>query len=698
MANPDGTSSIQRGDPEIDHARKARVIELIEMVKGDQKHWEYAFKRMRAWREFARGLQWPGSTKEDLGDPDRLYTANITLRHLRMTTAAVYAKNPSYQWRRTPRILNTVWDGTAQHYQMALQIVNANADQTGVMAKVIQDVAANRHEAELYDRMGKTLVALYEYYLREQNPPMKKMAKKQVLAAFTVGVAYIKQTFQRKMDLPPDVSRQIADHLTAIKRLEQLAADLEDDDFGENEAKMEELRTLVASLEATPQIVLREGLVLDYPDSTSIIPDRNMTYLPGFVGCGHVTEEFCLTPDEIKQVYGKDVAGHFTEYTERDPGPKKAGTTQRTTARVWEIWDRDRNQVMTVCDGYPDYLVEPQEPVTYTERFYPWFVFAPNALDDSEDPFPPSDVELMAPMQMEINRAGEGLRDHRYAARPGHVTGANVDAEDAAKISGRKAHQIVTLKGLMPEEDIKKKFQEFPTSAIDPNLYQTSPAFTDVMRTVGAQEANLGGTAGVTATESSIAESSRQSTTSSAVDELDDMLTEMARAGGQICLAEVSEETVKKIVGRGAVWPTTSRQDVAEEIHLEVIAGSSGKANQAVELAVMERAFPLLYQLPGLSHEKMARHGLSVLDPGARYEDWVDTSALSLMALNGQFQAAANNGGGGGANAPAPPGSSGTGQPGAGQDGATAAVRQPGNQPNPGNSASAEPSARPPMI
>ena len=68
------------------------------------------------------------------------------------------------------------------------------------------------------------------------------------------------------------------------------------------------------------------------------------------------------------------------------------------------------------------------------------------------------------------------------------------------------------------------------SAPIDPNLYNTGPALQDILRVVGTQEANLGGISGGTATESSIAEASRQSTLSSASDELDDMLSEVGGA------------------------------------------------------------------------------------------------------------------------------------------------------------------------
>src|SRR3546814_19167006 len=108
----------------------------------------------------------------------------------------------------------------------------------------------------------------------------------------------------------------------------------------------------------------------------------------------------------------------------------------------------------------------------------------------------------------------------------------------------------------------------------------------------------MGGMSGGTATESSIAEQGRISTISANVDDLDEFLTEVARATGQLMLLELDEATAKRIAGEGAVWPALSREDVISEIFLTVKAGSSGRPNKAAEVANREPAFPVTLRLP----------------------------------------------------------------------------------------------------
>lgn len=672
-----GMEPPQKSEKELAESRKRKVKELQDVVKADLKKWDYAFKRMKEWRKFARGLQWPGTTSRDMSDPDRPYTANITMRHLHQRTDATYARNPRFIFRRTKRMNNRVWDGTAQQLAFASQMVEQGIDLTGMYGAILEDAMNSRTESKVIEKVGETLTCLYEYMLREQNPPAKKMMKKQVRSSLTCGVSYIRQTFQRATEISPDVERAISDNMAQLAKLQRLSEEMAEGEFSPEDSSMEDLRLQIEALEGKREVILREGLAFDYPDPTNIIPSKDMTYLPGFVGCGHVTEQYCLSKAQVKEVYGVDLKDGYTAYNaNRLTGAgEDDDRANDETARVWEIWHKGDNLVYTVCDGYDDYLIEPHEPKSYTDRFYPWFVFAPNVTDGEDDPFPPSDVELITPMQMEINRGGEGLRQHRIAARPGHVTGANVSEEDAMKMASRKAHDVVTLQGLKPDSDIRAMFQAFPTNPIDPNLYATGPAFTDIQRTTGSQEANLGGTSNSTATESSIAESSRQTSRTSTVDEFDDLLSEMARAGGQILLSEMSSEKVMEIVGPGAVWPEQSREDIAKEIHLEVVAGSSGRPNQAQEVQVRERMLPLLFQIPGIKPEMLAKDALKVMDDTINYEDWIDMDALPIVAMNGQMQAQANRGDmqEGGANnaqkppAPGPTGPSKPGQAGFGE-------------------------------
>src|SRR5690606_13898334 len=136
--------------------------------------------------------------------------------------------------------------------------------------------------------------------------------------------------------------------------------------------------------------------------------------------------------------------------------------------------------------------------------------------------FPPSDVELIRHMQLELNRARQGLREHRRANRLKTFTRKGVlEESDKSAIQDAAANAVIEVAGLNTGERIQDVLQPFSGPGIDLNLYDPSPAYQDVLRVVGQQEANLGGTSGATATESSIAEGSRLTSVQSAIDDLD---------------------------------------------------------------------------------------------------------------------------------------------------------------------------------
>jgi hypothetical protein len=155
-----------------------------------------------------------------------------------------------------------------------------------------------------------------------------------------------------------------------------------------------------------------------------------------------------------------------------------------------------------------------------------------------------------------------------------------------------------------------------------------------LQRAVGVQEADLGGTSGDTATETSIAASSKASATGSAVDDIDETLTGIAKAAGQILLLNVGEETVKNIVGPGAMWPTLTKAEVARDIFLEIEAGSSGRPNQAMELQNFERLAPILMQLPGIKPAFLVKQALKRLDDRVDVDEAIADGLPSITSMN----------------------------------------------------------------
>ncbi len=690
-------STITRETPDPDPARAALVTSWTGRVREARDYWHAgAFKRMIEDQRFAAGNQW-GSTETaadhamfNENKNDR-YVANITLRHIQQRTASIYGKNPKVVARRKERLLNTIWDGSSQTLQTAMQALQMGMPDPQALM-ILQDAQNTLMQNQQLDRMAKTLELMFEHEIDEQSQPFKVAMKATVRRALTTAVGYVKLGFERVMARQPDIDRRIEATEQRLSALERLSADFADGEIDPNSAEAEELRLILQELMASEQTVVREGLALNYPDSTSIIPDPEMKQLRGFIGAGWVAEEYFLTADRIKEVYQKDVStaapGHdkengarsFFKNSQGQYNPQDDSHTDKAKSyhAVWEVYDRATGMVFVVCEGYGDFLQEPAAPDVYLERFYPWFPFVVNEVYDDESVIPPSDVRLMRDMQQELNRNRQGLREHRVAARPKTYVRDGVLSEDEAdNVTNARAHSIVKLQGLQPNEKVADVLQAHTGPNINPALYDPSPIFEDYLRTTGNQEANLGGTSGATATESAIAEGSRSTSNSSTVDDLDEFLTEFTRAAGQVLLMECSVEKVKEVVGPGAVWPDLDRTSVTQELNLEVEAASTGRPNKAQEIQNAQAVFPLLMQTPGVSPEWTAKELIRRMDDRLDITDAFQAGIPSIQMMNRMNQMAP-----GGANDP-------------NQQGAEGGDNAPGTEPNQVNAAPRPPEPGP---
>lgn len=641
----------------VDPARKHLVKRWTDAVDQAKAHWSDQFDQMRKDELFARGEQWDHDTKEEK------YVANVTLQHVQQRVSDLYARNPRVAAHRADRLQYKYWDETSETLTTAQTLIQAAAEgqevdpamvQTAQL--IVQDAQDGYRRNQMLSKIGQTMKRAFHYQMKEQPVPFKQQMKNMVRRATTTGVGYIHLNFQRQLGMSPDIQARIQDVQDRLQRIERLQREMADGDYDQESPEAEELRQQLQVLENQEKVIVREGLIFDFPRSTEIIPDPKCTNVIGFLGCDWVAREYLLTTAQIEEIYGVDVSDSFDKRTkDKTPGHRNGsviemmkaqsnaergrtdGEDEASWASVYEIYSKKDGMVHVVCAGYPDYLLEPTPPDTPLDRFWPFFVYALNPIDCDENPYPPSDVQLIKHMQKEINRSRQGLREHRRAARPkiivpqGRLSESDKDLLQAAPEDGLP---VLELLGLQPGEKVQDLLQAWNPPGVDPNLYDVNQAFTDIMRTVGTQEANLGGTSGATATESSISEQSRQKANTSAVDDLDELLSELARCSGQVMLTEMSAETIREIVGPGAVWPELTYEEVAKEVYLEIEAGSTGRPNQAVELQTAERITPLLLQIPGISPEWLAKELLRRMDDNLSIEDAFAPGMPSIQSLN----------------------------------------------------------------
>lgn len=628
-------NGIERAAPEPTEARRALVGDILKEVKADEKHWEKAFKRMKADMAFVR-KQLPAETEDD-----PRAKVNIVQRHVNQRLASLYAKNPTFIAERRKRLDFAVWDGTRAALEQATQSMTVGGGEVDpITAALLADVQQAITRQRMLDNVGKTMEILLQYSIDEQQPPFKPQCKQAVRRAIVSTVGYAKLHFQRRLAKRPETEANLADVTAQVANVERLAADLQDSvGKDENSKEAEELRLAEEALTSTPDVIVREGLVFDFPLSRNVIPDRNCSQLAvGFPGARRVSEKFLLSLDEVKEVYGVDLGSSYTSY-KTDGAPATVGQDD-TKACVYETYDKKAGLKYVVCEGHPDFLVEPvAPPLYYIEPFFPFFPLVFNPIEDEQDIYPDSDVRLLMPIQKEINRKREAIKQHRIASRPLYAAQkGSLGENDSKSLGNHEAHDVIEIEALSDGQKIDQVFQPFPKVGVDPNLYETGTDLTDVQLVVGAQEANLGGTSGDSATENSIAETSRLQSVDSNIDDMDDWFTAIARAAGQVLLKEMDLETVTAVAGPGAVWPELKPQEIAEEVYLKIQAGSSGRPNKAQDLANLERATPLLVQLPGVSPEWLVKHTLRILDPQIDLTEAYTSGLPSITSMNRQAQ------------------------------------------------------------
>lgn len=659
------SSGIIRDAEKPTPSRAALVKALADKVTRAKKHWKRSFDRMKEDVDFYMGKQWSSSETDDR------YVANIVQSHVRQRVSALYAKNPKFVAKRRDTLDFTMWEGDIASFQNA-QTSMAHAAAVGqpidpVMIQTMQDAQQGFERRRMLDRVAKTMEIVAAYQISEQQPSFKGQMKQLVRRTCVNGVGYVKLGYNRVMEKRPEDVEKITDITQQMSTLGRLIADKTDKIFDEDNAKMEQLKQILEELQNKRDVIVREGVAFDFPLSNTIIVDPKCRQLSGFVGADWVAQEFILDVEEIKEIYQVDLGKSYTGY--EDPNAKDDECKKAT---VWEIYSKKDNLCYVVADGYHDFLKEPAAPELGLERFWPFFTLIFNEVESDRDIYPLSDVRLLMPVQREYNRARQGLREQRYANRPVYATYEGALSEkDQINLQSHPANAVIKLQNLSPGQAVNQILQPIQHSPIDPSLYDTTMLLDDMMRVVGSQEANIGGASGSTATEVSVAEGSRMSSLSSNVDDLEDFLGELARATGQVLLEQLDQETAMKIAGPGAVWPQLTANEIAQELALEVEAGSNGRPNKAMQIQNFERLAPILLQIPGMNPEWMAKQAINRLDDGMDITDAIRAALPSIVAQNAQKQLTTGNpmsdpnaqGAAGSQNAPVPPEAPGTNGP-----------------------------------
>lgn len=686
----------------VTEARKAFISCWCMKIKAAEKFWEdRLFKRIRIDRLFVQGYQWQSAhtlLKDGPLPEDERLVVNVTQRHIKQQTATLYGKNPKIVCRHKDRMILSVWDGSqsmlAEAQQTAMGAMQAMRDpaiqllpDALMMARenlisaqeILNEAISYKRYKQQARAIAKTVEMVIEHCVDEQPADFKKKMKDMVRRSLICGLAHVKLTFNKLTEQVPHKLEEMERVKAQLAAIERLAKDVAESEITlDSDAGAEELRNRMTQLEQEIEVLIYEGLVFEYPDPLLLIFDPKTTNLSTYEGTRWTAEKCYMTRAEIRDQYALDVEGSaksytvkeayggapgseehseaFTEYAEaahHETGAVNGSEGQDSTAPsaatsqgffcVYKVYDKDTGVRFTICEGVDDYLEAPQAPDFAQERFFPYHTLIFNEPDGIGETAPMSETQLIRPMQHEINSAAEGLLEHRIANRPGTMSrkGA-LDRQTKERLANRKAHEHVEVNAQDNDLALERLIARIPTEPIDPNLYETNTSFQNILRVVGAQEAELGGLSGATATEAAIAQGAKSTASGSDIDALDDFLSLMMRAAGQLLLRNMSKQTVMKIAGETAVWPELSREEVTREYYLEIEAGSTGKPNQAEEVQRLQAVAPFVMQTPGVSPEWFLKELLRRLDDRLDPAEAMAAGMPSIQAMNSATQGMAS--------------------------------------------------------
>jgi hypothetical protein len=605
--------------------QRAAVRQWQARIDEDKKKWEPDFIRMRKNMEFVASLQWDGQTQMD----DPKYISNLVLQAISHKVATLYAKDPRATFKARKKLNFTIWDGEIESIEQAMQqaqgILQTGQPLPPEMSSFFQDIEQGRLKEALINKVGRTAEVLYDYTIDSQKPEFKEQIKQCVCRTITCCVSYGRLFF---CSADPSYT-----NLTSIdygstaqdraNRAKEIVRQLEEGEIERESASAETLKSLALSLGATQEEEeLPERIEFDFPPATSVIPDKRCRSLKEWVGARWLTIEYLLPLDDVNAIFGTEVkiagsgagdgAKEYGSDSQASQVPTPISTNpadlkQPSTVCVWEVFDKTTKTRFFICDGWKDYLLPPESPDPMLKGFWPLFSLVFNRIEVAGEGklsiYPPSDVQLMKAPQKEWNRTREDLRDQRRANAPVWMYREGmVSKEDLEKVVSAGPNECIGLKSVSPEQKLEDIFARRPIAEIDPAVYDTGPMEKDIMLAVGMQQANLGpAQANVTATVGSIAEQSRQSVSASNVDDLDGFLQQMAQAFLEIAMQKFSIQTVKRIAGPGAVWPSSpqTRLDFLNEISLKIEAASSGRPNKAMDIANWRDLAPVIAQAGG---------------------------------------------------------------------------------------------------
>jgi hypothetical protein len=636
-------------------------------IKAAKLFFETDYKRMRENMEFAAGIQW--SSQDSIDDVEDRYIANFITNHCNQKVASLYAKDPKCEARRRKRLDFAIWDGSIEQEwsaNMTMQgalFAGAMTPQAVQASQLLQDIAQGKQWQALCDKVGKTLEILYQYQCDTQSPTFKYQMKQLVRRVVTCGVGFVRLNYVNQHGNVLSSSLTDDSFSSTIKHIQAITAGIQDDNIQESDPRVEQLRLLTDSLQSSVKqgdmTNIEERLEFDFPSACSVIVDPRCKSLKGFIGANWVAQEYILSLDDANSYFELRGDNRITatgelvvlaEDGKEVPRPDVNQPPDLQKAPLgcfWEVFDLTTKSSFFICDGWKNYVSSPTPLDPSINQFWPIMALTFNDVEVEPGQkvhiYPPSDVQLLKPMQKERNRSRNELKEHRKVNRPFFWGLSNtVEKEDLEKFANHETGEFIQLKstpmGANGAQNVADAIGKWVGTPIDPSVYEIKSLDDDTNQAVGSNSIQQQQPIRhVAATPAVIQEQARISGVSSNVDDLDDLLSCMAQAAGEMMLKKFQPQTVQRIVGRGAAFPDQKREDFLNEVFLDIIAASSGRPNKAVDVQNAMQLGPLMLQA-GANPWPLIQYYAKVLDSNLNPADFAPQTPMQQPQGNSQPQ------------------------------------------------------------
>jgi hypothetical protein len=452
---------------------------------------------------------------------------------------------------------------------------------------------------------------------------LKEQAEPYVASALTIGIGWLKASWQERRGRDPVIQNQINDLQDNLRRVAMMRAALAEGDVADVDAQKADIEQEMQGLEAKVEVVLARGLAIDFVNAEDIQVAMNVRNVSCYKDAPWIAHRTFAPVDDAKVMCPgaakrMDKATLYTARKPVDPAETRdVGSMADVTPTdadaftkgaggsltiaedgdvcIWEIWNRDSNMVITLIEGLDCYAVEPYAPQPGTTRFYPFFQFTIGMVDGERHPR--SLITRSQRLLDEYNRTRSNFAEHRRRIKPKTAfDSSNIDEEQATKIESGGIQEMVGIKPLRPGTPMQNLLAPISYAPIDPALYDTAPIRAELEMIWGVQEALSSSIqTAKTATEAEIQDSGTKSRTSYMRDGLDMSMGELAEYTAEVAIQMMTRDDAVQIAGPYALWPEgIGIDDIDSLVTVDIRAGSSGKPDTARQRQAWATAFPLI--------------------------------------------------------------------------------------------------------